>query len=222
MEIPLNSRDQVNQYIRNNFIKIPETIRKYEKIAKDMPIPPHHISPELGKLLMILVKSVKAETVLEIGTMWGFSAWWLYQGIKNNKTAKLITLDKDLKHFNLASKFFADMQMNEQVELRLIDALDELKIFKAKQFDFIFLDADKKEYPQFYQLLKDLIKPGGMLVVDNVIFSSAWKNKTVVNETENRSIKATQKFNKLISQDKSFVSIPVAVNSGIMVCYKLK
>lgn len=219
MEIPLSSRDQVNQYIRKNFTAVPDKVLEYEEIAANMPIPPHHISPELGKLLMILVKSIKAKSVLEIGTMWGFSTWWLWQGL--NEQGKIITLDKDLKHCNLAKQFLADMKMQEQVELRQVDALEELKNFENNQFDFIFLDADKKEYCRFYDLFKDLLQPGGMLVVDNAIFSSAWDDKTVADHTNKISIQKTQEFNKIISNSQEFTAVPVAVNSGILLALKV-
>ncbi|MFH0818399.1 MAG: class I SAM-dependent methyltransferase [Patescibacteria group bacterium] len=219
MEIPLDKREKVNDYIRNNFAKVPDMVLRYQALARALPIPPHHISSEMGKLLSILVHSIKAKNILEVGTMWGYSSWWMAQGLE--KDGHIITYEKELKHYNLAKRFFQAMKLGN-IELIYGDALLSVNEHKDNYFDLIFLDADKKEYPALYPLIKNKLKSGGLLVVDNVIFSSAWKDKTVVDTTDNESILATQAFNKLIIRDKEFDAVPVAINSGLILAVKIK
>lgn len=218
MEIPAQSRDQINRYIRERFIDIPAIVTTFEQRARAMPIPPHHIMPELGKLLQILVSIKAAKSILEIGTMWGYSAWWMYQGL--SRSGKLITLEKELKHYTLAKTFFAAADM-ERAEVRHVDALTELPSFSHEQFDFIFLDADKREYPRFFELLIPLLQPGGVLVVDNVIFSSSWKGNTVADDSDDERIQNAKRLNTMIANHPNFMAVPVAMNSGIMVATKL-
>ncbi len=217
MEIPNEARERVNTYIQDNFTKVPDMVTQFEQRARALPIPPHHISPELGKLLQVFVSMKQAQSILEIGTMWGYSAWWMYQAL--GLTGTLITLEKELKHFNLAKAFFETLQM-ERVELRYTDALAELTTFSPNQFDFVFLDADKREYPRFLELIIPLLQPGGVLVVDNVIFSSAWKGKTVADDPDDERIQNARKLNSMLAEHPDFTAVPVAINSGIMVAVK--
>lgn len=217
MEIPAEAREQINAYIQSTFTDVPAIVTQFEQRARALPIPPHHIQPELGKLLQVLVKMKQARAILEVGTMWGYSAWWMYQGLA--ETGTLITLEKELKHYTLAKAFFATLEM-DRAEVRHTDALQELTQFSPQQFDFVFLDADKREYPRFLELIIPLLQPGGVLVVDNVIFSSSWKGKTVADDTDDERIQNARRLNTMLAEHPDFVAVPVAINSGIMVAVK--
>ncbi len=218
MEIPLESRDKVNQYIRDTFIVVPNIVSEFEKKARALPIPPHHIKPDFGKLLQILVAATASKNILEIGTMWGYSAWWMHRGLVNK--GSIITLEKELKHYTLAKEFFSAMHMNSAL-LHHVDALEYLTEFDGEPFDFVFIDADKREYPQFLELVTPLMKSGAMLVVDNIIFSSSWNNTTVADETDDERIQQAQKFNALLACSDEFIAVPIPVHSGIMIATKI-
>ncbi|MDP3970802.1 MAG: O-methyltransferase [bacterium] len=217
MEIPLEKREQVNKYIVDKYTDVPEKVLEFERRAKSLPIPPHHIKPQFGKLLQVLVQAKGAKSILEIGTMWGYSTWWLYQSLAVD--GKIVTLEKELKHYNLAKDFFSEMDMS-RVDLRHCDALEELKKFQPEEFDFVFIDADKREYPGFFQLSKSLLKSGGMLVVDNVIFSSGWKGNTVADAVYDGRIKKAQELNSMLAESDDFIAVPIAIESGVMIATK--
>lgn len=223
MEIPDGAREQVNEYIRSHFAAVPEVVTRYEETALTIPIPPHHITAEIGKLIHVLARSVGARRVLEIGTMWGYSTWWLYTALPVDAGfGAIVTLEKELKHFTLAQKFFAEMQMTDHVDLRHCDALEELGQLEPGSFDVVFLDADKREYPRLLELLQPLLRVGGLLIVDNIIYSSNWHGKTVADETDDERIVNAQRFNQMIANSCEWVGIPLAVRSGVMLALKTK
>lgn len=220
MEIPDSARARVNTYIRKQFALVPPVVLEFEQRAAALPIPPHHITPEVGRFLEVLVRAIGARRVLEIGTMWGYSAWWLAQGLASGGT--VTTLDKDLKHFNVATEFFAAAGLNDRVVSKHVNALDELQLpeYERGSFDFIFLDADKREYPAMYGLCVPLLRSGGLFVVDNVIYSSAWNGLTVADETEDQRIRHAAEFNRLVAESDELVGVPLAIRSGVMVAVK--
>lgn len=142
-------------------------------------IVPHYISAATGELLAVLARCVQAKRVLEIGTLWGYSAWWLYQGVMHQSDAKIITIEKERKHSTLAQQFFAATQL-AQVELRLGDAHSIIPEFAVNAFDFIFLDADRRDYQTLLPQLVRVLRPGGLLVMDNVAIDSNHANADVM------------------------------------------
>lgn len=190
-------------------------VQDYVQRAKTLPIPPHHISSELGQLLQLLVRSINGKNILEIGTMWGYSTWWLNQGIAEgaeghleNAEKKIVTIEKQLKHYNLAKEFFLEAWMSK-VELRYGDALDEVPQFADASFDFIFVDADRAEYPNFFPELVRLLKPGGLVVVDNM---------TVLPDQIN--YQAVQDMRKLFEQHADFTTAVADIQAGVLLAVK--
>lgn len=218
MKIPLNTFEKVEEYIDTLFIDIPDIVREYEKKAADMFIRPHHIEPSTGKLLQMLVMMSGAARVLEIGTMWGFSAWWLYSGL--GQDGRLLTLEKDLQNFRVAKEFIQAAGMSEQVECRNVDALEELYIFNDEEFDFVFLDAARLRYPELFRLIHPKLAPGGVIAVDNVIYSRNPEKLTVADETDDERIQATQDFNRMVAEHPDYTSLPLPLGSGLMVAMK--
>lgn len=231
MEIPCSKREAVNTYIREVFIDapglVPPIVREFEERARVLPIPPHHVSPEIGKMLQVLVRASGARRVLEIGTMWGYSAWWMSQGFDGfDADCAIVTLEKELKHYTLAREFFSAAGIAAHVDVRHCDALQELHAFAPQGadasgiFDFIFLDADKREYPVFFVLCLPLLRRGGLFVIDNVIFSSAWGDVTVADETEDPRISRAQECNRLVVKSEELIAVPLAIGSGVMLAVK--
>lgn len=141
-------------------------LQKYIIKAHDLHVPPHHITAAYGQFLVETLRAAQAKSVLEIGTMWGYSTWWLLQGLHHE--GSIITLDKHLEHVRLAKDFFTELN-SPHIELRHADALTELQLFDENQFDVIFLDADRREYPEFFKRGYDVLAPGGLLIADNFI-----------------------------------------------------
>ena len=133
-------------------------------------LPEIAVSPNQGKLLMILAQLVGARSILEMGTLGGYSTIWLARALPPD--GSLVTLEADPKHAEVASANIALAGLADKVEVRLGKALETLPEIAAEgltPFDFIFIDADKNNYPGYLEWAIRLSRPGTLIVVDNVV-----------------------------------------------------
>lgn len=138
--------------------------------AEKAGLPAIAVSACQGKLLMLLAQMIAARKILEVGTLAGYSTIWLARGLVAG--GKLITLEYDAKHADVAKRNLARSGLNEVVELRLGDAaktMPELVKEGAGPFDLIFLDANKDGYPVYFEWALKLARPGTVIVADNVV-----------------------------------------------------
>lgn len=140
----------------------------------DQGLPAIDVSPAQGKLLSLLARMQGARTVLEIGTLGGYSTIWLARGLPAN--GKIVTLELDPHHARVARSNFERAGVSERVELRVgpaLESLAALSIEDAGPFDLIFIDADKPNNPHYLSWAMRLSRPGTVIVCDNVIRDGA-------------------------------------------------
>jgi predicted O-methyltransferase YrrM len=133
-------------------------------------LPPIQVSPNQGKLLMLLAQLQGARNILEIGTLGGYSTIWLGRGLSQG--GRLITLEADPKHAELARGNIARAGLADAVEIILGRAMDTLPQLAARgrgPFDLIFIDADKPNLPDYFTWSLKLSRPGSLIIIDNVI-----------------------------------------------------
>jgi predicted O-methyltransferase YrrM len=137
-------------------------------------LPAIHVSPNQGKLLFLLARLREAHTVLEIGTLGGYSTIWLARALPSG--GHLVTLEADPQHAAVAQDNITRAGLGGVVELRLGPALDTLPALAAEgraPFDFIFIDADKQSYPEYFAWSLKLDHRGTLIVADNVVRKGA-------------------------------------------------
>jgi predicted O-methyltransferase YrrM len=136
-------------------------------------LPAIAVSPTQGKFLFILAKAIGATRILELGTLGGYSGVWLARALPPN--GRLITVDVDPKHAEVARQNFVRAGVADRVDLRVGQALDLLPQIEAEQlpFDFVFIDADKGRYPEYLAWAVRLCRPGALIVADNVVRAGA-------------------------------------------------
>ncbi len=140
------------------------------RAAEEGGLPPISVSAPLGMLLHVLVRTVGARRVLEIGTLAGYSTIWLARGVGDGGT--VVTLELDPHHADVARGNFARAGVQGIVDLRLGRALDSLAAIEENgegPFDLIFVDADKNTYPDYLRSALRLARPGTLIVLDNVV-----------------------------------------------------
>jgi predicted O-methyltransferase YrrM len=137
-------------------------------------LPPHHVSPTQGKLLMLVACVQGARTILEIGTLGGYSTIWLARALPAD--GRLITLEVDPKHAEVARANIARCGLAKLVELQVGPALDALARLAAEgrgPFDLIFIDADKANHAEYFARAVQLARPGSLIIADNVVRGGA-------------------------------------------------
>ena len=138
-------------------------LKRLEKTAKQYT----NIAPENGQFLSILIRSIQAQNVLEVGTSNGYSTIWIAAALKETG-GKLITLEYDAERAKEAQAHLNEICLDSFVELRVGNALEEIPKCNAV-FDLVFLDADKGEYRQYLEMVLPNIRPGGLVVADDTI-----------------------------------------------------
>ena len=154
-------------------------------------LPSIDITPLQGKLLWMLARIRGAKRILEIGTLGGYSTIWLARALPSD--GRLVTLEVDPKHAEVARRNIARAGLSNLVELRVGPALETLPILKAESdepFDFLFIDADKTKNPEYLKWAVKLSAPGSVIVVDNVIREGA----IIEENNDDPNVQATRKF----------------------------
>ena len=161
-------------------------------------LPQIHVAPNQGKFLHLLARIQGARRVLEIGTLAGYSTIWLARALPPG--GKVVTLEADAKHAQIARANFARAGVAEQVELRLAPALETLPKLAGEggePFDLIFIDADKPSIPDYFTWSLRLSRPGTVIVVDNVI-----REGGVVNaRSGDASVEGVRRFNEMLARE---------------------
>jgi predicted O-methyltransferase YrrM len=156
------------------------------------------VSPNQGKLLLVLARAVGARTILEIGTLGGYSTIWLARALPID--GHLITLEADPKHAEVARANIAQAGLASVVELRLgraVDTLPKLAAERRGPFDLIFIDADKRNNPDYFAWALKLSRRGSLIIADNVV-----RNGAVVDATSgDPSIQGVRRFNELLAAE---------------------
>jgi predicted O-methyltransferase YrrM len=164
----------VDRYITDTLIPADPVLEAALTASTDAGLPPIAVAPNQGKWLMILAQIVGAQSILEMGTLGGYSTIWLARALPPD--GSLVTLEADPKHAEVARANIALAGFADKVEVRLGKALETLPEIAAEglsPFDFIFIDADKGNYPGYLEWALKLSRPGTLIIADNVVRDGA-------------------------------------------------
>ena len=167
-----------------------------------------------GRFLSLISKLIRPTNILEIGTYTGYSALCLAEGLQID--GKLITIDPNEETNVMASKYFQRSAYAKQIELKAGDATKIIPTL-SPTFDIVFIDADKRNYALYFDLVIDKVKKGGLIITDNVL----WSGEVVRPENEmDPATKAIHDFNKKVNDDKRVTNLLLPVRDGLMLMLK--
>lgn len=182
---------EVDQYLADLLIPadpvLEQTLQENDKAG----LPKIDVSPNLGKLLHLFARIQGAKRILEIGTLGGYSTTWLARALPAD--GKLISLELEPKHADVARANLERAGLSEKVEIRVGEALSSLELLKQEKqapFDFIFIDADKPNNPHYLTWALQLSRLGSVIICDNVIRKGEITNP----DTEDASVQGVQRF----------------------------
>ncbi|MBE2182479.1 MAG: O-methyltransferase [Anaerolineae bacterium] len=163
----------VDDYLVENLVPSDDALDAALRASDEAKLRAIQVAPNQGKLLAILAQSIGARSILEIGTLGGYSTIWLARALPPD--GKLITLEIDPKHAAVAEKNIAYAGLSEVIDIRLGRALETLpKIAEeGHTFDLVFIDADKASTTEYFQWALKLTRPGSLIIVDNIVRSGA-------------------------------------------------
>jgi len=192
--------ETVDGYISNLFGDEDEALRKTMQAIKDEKIPQISVSANQGKFLQVLARLCNAKKILEIGTLGGYSTIWMARALP--KAGKLISLELDQHHADVAGKNISFAGLNDIVDIRVgkaIDSLPQLVKEKAGPFDMIFIDADKPPYKEYFEWSLKLSRPGTLIVADNVIRDG----KVLLKESPDEMSAGAKRFNEALAANNA-------------------
>ena len=175
------------------------------------------ISEVQGHFLQLIIKINNVKNCLEIGTFTGFSTLTMALALPNG--GKIITLDHDKKIVRVAENFFKKGNLDNKIETVISPALETLKKFtqERKKFDLIFIDADKGNYKNYYELSLNLINKKALIIFDNVLWHGDVSKKNVTDEQTN----VMREFNKYIKDDNRIEKVILPLGDGLAICRKI-
>ena len=207
--------NKIEDYIRKNSSKEPEILKDLNKETYLKVLNPRMLSGHIqGRFLSIITKLIKPKKILEIGTYTGYSAICMAEGLIENGIIHTIDINEEL--VSIQNKYFAKSKCNNSIIQHVGDARSIIKSINEK-FDLVFLDADKENYIEYYELIIEKVKKGGLIIADNVL----WTGKVV--EPEKDDDELTQyliDFNKMINEDDRVENIILPLRDGLNVILK--
>lgn len=196
----------VDGYITDLLVPADEALTEALRASDAAGLPSIAVAPNQGKFLMLLAQMAGASRILELGTLGGYSTIWLGRALPPE--GRLITLEYAPKHAEVARANLVRAGLGEQVEVRVGAALDTLPQLDAeglKPFDFIFIDADKNNYPDYFTWALRLSRPGTVIVADNVIR----KGGVIDPKSEDPLIRGVRRFNELVAAESRVTATEV-------------
>lgn len=206
----------LDQYILNHISPEEDYLNELDRETHLKVLRSRMLSGHLqGQILRMISCMIRPKSILEIGTFTGYSAICLAQGLADGGYLHTIEIDDELE--TIAQKYFLKSGMDDRIFQHIGDAREIIPTI-GKQFDLVFIDADKREYPEYYRLVFDFIPVGGFLLADNIL----WNGKVV--EPESAQEEQTQgilEFNNLIQNDIRVRNVILPVRDGIMLVQKI-
>lgn len=203
---------EVEEYVLQNTTEDSELIKELIRTSEEELEYTNMISGrQVGRLLSILIKISGAMRVLEVGTFSGYSALTMAEALPEG--GELFTCEYNERYENIARSFFERSNHKQKINLVMGAALETIPKISGT-FDFVFLDADKVNYPNYYDMILPRVRDGGLMVIDNVL----WSGEVLDAETEKAG--AIDQMNRKISADERVEQVMLTVRDGITVVRK--
>lgn len=218
--------DGVHRYVREVFGEQDAPLSAIMPRAVAAGVPAIAVDASVGRLLKMLCGMTGAgrgaSLALELGTLAGYSAVWIARGLCRDPAGRLITLEPEPAHAEIAARSLAAAGVDDRVEIRRAPALEEIprlrKEFGEGSLDFVFIDAVKAEYLDYFTALRPMVRRGGLIVADNVLGAGWW----ITDEPgSDPSRDAIDRFNRAVAADPWFEAACVPLREGLLVARRL-
>ena len=181
----------IDAFIGARFVRADSALDAALEASKAAGLPEINVAPNQGKLLMLLAQAMGARRILEVGTLGGYSTIWLARGLAPG--GSLVTLEANPDYAKVAGANLARAGVADRVEIRVgraLDTLPQLAADGAGPFDLVFIDADKPPTAEYFQWALKLSRPGGVIIVDNVVREGAILDA----DSEDRMVQGIRRF----------------------------
>jgi predicted O-methyltransferase YrrM len=208
--------EELDNYVCAHTIKESELLKRINRETHLEVLQPRMLSGHFqGRVLSMFSKMIQPECILEIGTYTGYSALCLAEGLKEK--GKLITIDINEELENRVRNYFQSSDFKEQIVYRIGDAIKIIPQI-TEQFDIVFIDADKMNYINYYEMVFSKVKIGGYIIADNVL----WSGKVADESKNDKETELLRAYNLLIYKDERVENVLFPIRDGLMIARKIK
>lgn len=203
---------EIDDYVVAHSAEEPELLQQLNRETHQKVLQPRMLSGHYqGRILSMISKLVQPKNILEIGTYTGYSALCLAEGMKPGGALHTIDVNEEL--FDFQKKYFEASSWKGSIIQHLGNAIDIIPTLKG-HFDLIFIDADKPNYPTYFQQIMEKLAPGGIIVSDNVL----WSGKVLEPvKKDDESTKALLEYNRLLAEDERLETIMLPIRDGLTI-----
>ncbi len=211
----LEVNTELEEYILDHTTKEDDLLKELSRETHIKVLRPRMLSGHLqGQLLKMISHMVRPQNILEIGTYTGYSAICLAQGL--NKDGKIYTIDINDEIEEFTTKYIEKSGLSDNIEFLIGDALDIIPELDVA-FDMVFIDADKRNYLDYYKLVFDKIRPGGFIIADDIL----WDGKVVEElDSKDAQTKGIIEFNDFVQNDERVENVIIPLRHGITLIRK--
>lgn len=210
--------DNLYQYLLSISLREPAILTQLREETAKHPMAMMQISPEQGQFIALLIQLIKAKKTLEIGVFTGYSS--LIVALTLPPEGKVIALDISHEFTDIAKRYWSAAEVSHKIDLHIapaLDTLDKLTVDQSASFDFAFIDADKTNYDSYYEKCLTLVRPGGLIVIDNVL----WSGQVIDQLVQDTRTTAIRLFNQKLAQDPRILLSVLPVADGLTLALKL-
>jgi predicted O-methyltransferase YrrM len=211
--------DNLHQYLLDNSLHEPEILAKLRQQTAEHPLTDMQISPEQGQLMGLLVKLINAKKCLEIGVFTGYSSLAVALNLPDD--GKIVACDVSVEFTSIAQQYWQAAGVSHKIDLQIAPALETLDRLidngETETFDFAFIDADKNNYAAYYDRCFQLVRSGGLILVDNVLWYGRVADPTMDKDKRTQAIK---KINQQIHQDDRVQITMLPIGDGLTIARK--
>ena len=214
----LSLNDRVYDYLLAVSVKESDVLAQLREETAGIEFSEMQIAPEQGQFMALLVRLIGARRALEIGTFTGYSSISIASALPDD--GELICCDDSEEWTAMAKKYWRQSGLQDRIQLKLADAIKTLEGLidagESGTFDFIFIDADKQNYADYYELSLQLVRDGGLIAVDNTL----WSGDVADPSNMEPGTRAIRKFNDIIRQDERVEISLVPIGDGLTLARK--
>ena len=206
-------------YIQSVSLREPIVLTQLRQETAKLPMSRMQIAPEQGQLMALLVKLIGAKKTLDIGVFTGYSALAVALALPDD--GKIIACDRDTRYTDMAKSYWEEAGVAHKIDLRIAPALETLDKLIAEgqenSFDFAFIDADKRNYTNYYERALILVRSGGLIAIDNVL----WSGRVADPQDDDKRTVAIREFNQKLHRDRRVDISLLPIADGLTLARKL-
>lgn len=206
--------EQLEQYILNHIDEEGEFLKKLNRDTHVNILRPRMLSGHLqGRILKMICRMIRPNRILELGTFTGYSALCMAESLPTDGELHTIEVDDEIEDFTRS--YLEQSPYKDRIYLHIGDAMKIVPTFN-KTFDLVFIDADKRHYCEYYDLVFDKIRPGGFILADNTL----WDGKVTDTEARDGQTVGIRKFNDMVAADTRVEKVIVPLRDGLTLIWK--